>query len=641
MRKIGYIISLWLLMLLCHPAAQESLPLETLLEGFESEDIGQTDFLQVLQDLAENPININRAGIGELVQIPFLNQTLARAIVRHRHTKGKFASLNELRHVPGLSDELLEAILPYIRLKNEKQRPLIQYRVRLSRRLNQIRGFEEGQYQNPNHLYQRFRWQPGINTRVGFITEKDAGETDWTDFNSFYIQHQWNKARSSFVIGDFILETGQRLVFSSAYGTPLTIGSELPFIRTAFRWRPKNEVEENTFLRGGLWDLRLRNSLSLLLAYSQNRVDVNWDEERGVVSSFVTTGYHRTVKEQERADRLRETIFALQMLRQSSNTVVGIQLARTDYSHPVVFNGTSAGESFWYVSAFHSFRNGLWRWQGESAFLSGKIPAIQQSFFFKPPSSALSYGALFYYYHPDYWSRHGRAFGSVSKTPGNETGFFLNLNARLASTTRLSAYFHVARPVRELSQFSFVKRTRMVQLLQDVGQSQLLLRYSYRVRKRVSGISILPEQRFHVGRLQLRTALSSRLRITQRLEISRGDSSLSRSRQYGISFYLDARLRLGKSVTVQSRWTQFDIPDFDFRLYEFENDLPGTFRNVLLTNRGYKWFVLLTCSVAPHWRLSAKYREMWYPDESSLGSGLDTITGNRKKEVRVQVQFTR
>jgi hypothetical protein len=90
---------------------------------------------------------------------------------------------------------------------------------------------------------------------------------------------------------------------------------------------------------------------------------------------------------------------------------------------------------------------------------------------------------------------------------------------------------------------------------------------------------------------------------------------------------------------MQFRWTQFEIPDYDYRLYEFENDLPGNFRNVLLNSRGFKWFFLISYKFVSKWNVALKYRETHYPDEVILGSGLDTVLGNRRREVRAQLQI--
>ena len=113
---------------------------------------------------------------------------------------------------------------------------------------------------------------------------------------------------------------------------------------------------------------------------------------------------------------------------------------------------------------------------------------------------------------------------------------------------------------------------------------------------------------------------------------------LEGEKHYGFTIYLDVRYRVSSSFSIQTRWTQFDVSDYDLRLYEFETDLPGNFRNILLNGRGYKWFLVVNYKLGSRWRFSLKYREIRYPDEETLGSGLDTIFGNQKRHIRVQLQ---
>ncbi len=613
--------------------------METLLEGFENENTHQTDFWQILQDLQADPINLNTATERDLLQIPFLNREQAKAIIHFRNHQGKFTTVTQLQNVPGFPRELVEVLQPYLQLKPSPHHSQLFYRARIVRALNPVKGYEVGAYHNPNQVYQRIRWRPGEFTRLQAIIEKDAGESDWADFSSLSFRQTWRKAHSDFLIGDFQLDTGQRLVFSSPYGTPLVVDDALPFQQSVFRWRAKTAVEENRFLRGALWEYRFGQNISILAAFSRIKLDARIAENTGWATTLLTSGFHRTAGELAAANQLTETVRSVQLFREFSRGSIGFQVAGIDYDHPVAYGEGYPERSFHYLSIFHSFYHRGWIWQGEQALLNGKYSAWQQTLLFHPVGSLLRYGAAFYYYHPRYWAFHGRALGSISASPNNSIGFYLGIQARVGAQTRLAVTFHTSRPVQEGNRFAFLNRTRIVQAIQRLGNSEMLLRFTHRVRKASPGISIAREQNLRIARIQLRSNLSRRFRLTQRLEFSWSDSMDAHSKQYGISFYIDVRLRLAKALTVQTRWSQFDIPDFDFRLYEFENDLPGTFRNVLLNHRGYKWFVLMNYSIARRWKLSVKYREMWYPDETSLGDGLDMVRGNRRRELRLQIQF--
>jgi hypothetical protein len=149
----------------------------------------------------------------------------------------------------------------------------------------------------------------------------------------------------------------------------------------------------------------------------------------------------------------------------------------------------------------------------------------------------------------------------------------------------------------------------------------------------------ITEQNTDIFRFHVDTKLSKQLLLTHRIEASWVNPPVETGKKYGISFYQDIRYRPLQNLNIQFRWTQFEIPDYDYRLYEFENDLPGIFRNVLLNKRGFKWFFLISYKFAVKWNTALKYRETYYPDELMLGSGLDTVAGNRRREIRARFQL--
>ena len=55
-------------------------------------------------------LNINTATVEQLAQVPGLNEELANAIVQYRDDMGDIQSMDELTEVPGMSKDLLESI---------------------------------------------------------------------------------------------------------------------------------------------------------------------------------------------------------------------------------------------------------------------------------------------------------------------------------------------------------------------------------------------------------------------------------------------------------------------------------------------------------------------------------------------------
>ncbi len=61
-------------------------------------------------------ININNADIKDLIKLPGIGQTKAKAIVDHRENIGEFKSLKELTKVKGIGEKTLDKILPYLEM---------------------------------------------------------------------------------------------------------------------------------------------------------------------------------------------------------------------------------------------------------------------------------------------------------------------------------------------------------------------------------------------------------------------------------------------------------------------------------------------------------------------------------------------
>jgi competence protein ComEA len=62
------------------------------------------------------PCNINTAGIEELVLLPGLGDTTARAILSYREHNGNFTSLDALMNVPGIGQYTVKKMKPYLTL---------------------------------------------------------------------------------------------------------------------------------------------------------------------------------------------------------------------------------------------------------------------------------------------------------------------------------------------------------------------------------------------------------------------------------------------------------------------------------------------------------------------------------------------
>lgn len=62
------------------------------------------------------PVDVNRAGIEELITLPGIGPVLARRMVEQRQRRGWYKKVEDLLEVPGIGPKVLEKIRPWVRL---------------------------------------------------------------------------------------------------------------------------------------------------------------------------------------------------------------------------------------------------------------------------------------------------------------------------------------------------------------------------------------------------------------------------------------------------------------------------------------------------------------------------------------------
>ena len=227
----------------------------------QTEEINYEDLYENLFSLYQNPIDINRADQADFRSLFLLNENKINAIINHRQKFGPFLSLYELQAVDGLSVEDIRLILPFItirnvwgstNLKNFTSKSTENYLVlRADQVLEPSRGYEENKYLGSRQRYYlRYRMSHSKDFSVGFISEKDAGEKSLLDYNNFHLQVQNKGFIKNLVLGDYLIQFGQGLIFSAGFAPGK--GSEPIYTtrRSNLGIKPYNSVLENGSMRG-------------------------------------------------------------------------------------------------------------------------------------------------------------------------------------------------------------------------------------------------------------------------------------------------------------------------------------------------------------------------------------------------------
>ncbi|MCH7772679.1 MAG: helix-hairpin-helix domain-containing protein [Bacteroidetes bacterium] len=201
-----------------------------------TKEVDNSNLYELLEQLIQNPVNINRSEIADLQQIPEMDFKSAKLIVDYRKKYGDFFSVEELHAVRGLNKDLIKQIVPFVtvgkptdvvqpEIKDESTIELLlsktkfKLRSRVSNDLQTRNGFIENKFTGTKpKIYNRLLLQYDSHFQIGFLAEKDAGESAFDEFKSLHFAVRDLGPLYRFIIGDYIAEFGQGLVLWSPYG---------------------------------------------------------------------------------------------------------------------------------------------------------------------------------------------------------------------------------------------------------------------------------------------------------------------------------------------------------------------------------------------------------------------------------------
>ena len=197
---------------------------------------------------------------------------------------------------------------------------------------------------NGDRYYTRFRYTYKTNISVVVTAEKDPGEQFFAgaqkngfDFYSAHAFFKGGKYLRSAVIGDYQVQVGQGLNVWSSYAFGKT--SDIATMkRSAIPIRPYTSVDEARFFRGVAFDFGVR-SFSLLAFASSKMVDASsiadsTYEDLEFISTIDLSGLHRTNREIEKMNSLRENIAGLNLKYAKSGLKLGLAGVYQGYDKP-------------------------------------------------------------------------------------------------------------------------------------------------------------------------------------------------------------------------------------------------------------------------------------------------------------------
>jgi hypothetical protein len=639
-------------------------------QDVETEDDG---YLQTLQQFVKEPINLNTAEAEELERLQLLSPLQIQNIIAYRKIAGKFIDIYELQSVPTLDIGTIEKIRPFVTVSNDDLFGSFTKRlnggthsllVKEKQTLERSKGyllngstatnFYPG---SPQNLFIRYRYNYKNLLQYGFLGEKDAGEQFFKgaqqqgfDFYSAHIFTRNIGLVKALALGDFTVNMGQGLTQwqSLAFkkgADVINIKRQSPVLM------PYNSAGEIYFHRGIGITLEKNNWQATAFA-SYRKLDANFNADTitndDFVSSLETSGYHRTKNEADDKGVLHQTAIGGNISFNPDRFHFGINTIQYHFDLPLekdnypynlyALSGNRFGNSS--IDYSYTFKN--MHLYGEAAvtnkmdkaFVNGLLisldPKVDMSFLYRNIS-------------PQYQSLYTNAF-TENSYPNNEKGFYSGISIHPNNGWRFDAYA-------DLYSFPWLKyqvnapsygSDYYVEL--TYNPSKLLMIYSRYKNESKSGndnntayaLSPVVANPLQDWRTEISYKITPSLMMRNRIEMLWYDKGKP-DEETGFLSFVDLIIKpLMKKYSGSMRLQYFETDSYNSRVYAYEDDVLYSYSIPVFYGKGMRYYFNLKYAFNKRMALWFRWAQTIYKDQSSIGTGLDEIRGNKRTELKLQ-----
>jgi hypothetical protein len=665
------------------PAREQQL--ETMTEKQDAET-NDDSYWQQLEEYSKHRINLNSATKDDLESLQMLTALQVQNFFSYRKIFGHFLSIYELQAIPGWDVETIKNILSFVkvvdvssidetlskRLKGGENSLLI----RASQQIEKAKGFykpaDSSSYYlgSPQKIFFRYKYNYKSLLQYGILGDKDAGEQFFRgaqkygfDFYSFHAFARNIGIIKSLAIGDFTVNMGQGLIQWQSLA--FTKSAEVLSIkRQSSVLRPYNSSGEFNFHRGVGITLQKGNVETTAFASFRN-VSANLVRDtlgkEDYISSFQSSGYHRTQSEIVDKNSLHQTTLGANIRWTKQNYRLGINVIDYHFSKLIQkqnlpynlyavqgdsWNNESIDYSYTYHN-IHFFGEAAVDKNFHAAFVNGALISISQ---------AIDISLLHRKIDKAYQSLYADAF-TENTTANNETGFYSGISIRPISGWKLDAYM-------DIYKFPWLKyevdapssgREYFVQLVYQPNKIwDIYTRYKNESKQQnTSGSNAPTHQLAFIPRQDWRTEIdihvNKQIELRNRIEILWFDKNAADHEQGFLGlvdlFYKPIRKNFSGNLRIQ----YFESDGYNSRAYAYENDVLFNYSIPFFYGKGFRYYLnmsynlksLLTKKNSGGVDLQAgvRWAQTIYSNQNIIGTGLDQLSGNKKSEIKFQVIF--
>lgn len=662
-----HILLLLFLVVGLHVAAQEDWSWQQAFRQLSDvEDVESATWeetFEMLENLSDQPLDINNASREQLEALPFLTAQQVEDIMGYRYRHGELQTPGELLMIPSLDYQrrrLLQCFtyvghqparqsLPRLDslLRQGKHELTFSGRVPFYKR----KGDRNGYLGYPYKHTLRYQFHYGSRVKFGLLGAQDAGEPFFAEGNSLgYDHYAWyllfNRLGpvETLALGQYRLSFGMGLVMNGgfSFGKLATLQN---LGRSSNLIRQNSSRMTDGYLQGAALTVGLfPSSLNLhLTAYAScHPLDATLNND-GTAATLLTDGYHRTPAEMQKKHNLTETDAGLHLEWRRGALRLGATAAYTHLSRELRPNTTAiyrryypAGSDFLNASLDYRYTSHRLSFSGETAIDGNGALATANALSYQP-SGVFSIMALQRFYSYRYAALHARSFAEGSRTQ-NESGLYLGVSWKPVRQLQLNAYTDYAWfafPKYQISQSSYAW-DNFLSAAYNASRWSLQARYRLHIRQRDTA-----DKKALVNRTEHRARLAFTCKTLWDVTLqTQADLAYTDYNERDLGYMLSERLGYTlHGVKLDAGVGYFHTDSYEARLYLYERAPRYQFTFPMFYGEGIRYWFMAQGTIASRLVLTAKWGVTNYFDRATIGTDKQLIDHSSMSDLDVQLTY--
>ncbi len=616
--------------------------------------------IERLSELINKQILINFTDRDELSKISFLSDKQIESLLFYLHVYGPMYSLDELQLVEGFDYETIQLVKPFFKISVPNYRDSLDVEKMIKHlRYNLVmrsdigfplkKGYvdKDGYEGLPIYNSIRFKAENYKRLSLGLVMERDAGERGM-DYYSAFVRLQNRGVLTNLIIGNYKIKYGAGLLINNGFSMGKSyIGANL--LTRSGGFTPHSSVDEYNFLQGIAAEFKLKR-IRLYPFWSYRRVDA--DIRNDTIKSIIKGGLHRVDSQRSRTNNAYIISYGTRCSYRASIYEIGLSSVVHHFSKLYFPNKTNANIHYFRgdlnagLALDYQLRSGGFYFSGETSFCNNmKLATVNALTYY--PSDNVNINMLYRYYDKDYFSWMSRSY-SEGSIVNDEQGFSFYLDSKWLSNfnSQLGIDFFSFEWLKSgVKKPSWGYELSYKQTYQHYQQLQIDLAYRLKIREKNNtiydkdDIAIASYQR-HTYSLSYTSEIAYQWYLRGQVE-----GCLYKFYDYpsATGFLLSQRLAyrpLTFPFAIDIGVAIFQTDNSLAKVYLSEKNLLYAFGYPSFYGRGMRSNLVAQYEISDHSRVSAKWGQTYYFDRDEIGSGLETIDGNIKNDISIQLNFS-